>query len=125
MRRDVHQESAGGPRLGGFESGVLAAATSTEFSMVAGALAAMAGALLSAARSPGSAAIGLRALTWPTPPSRKREASERHRTLTYNRWHRSAPRTSVVPPASSRSVPSGPLLVTVASAPGMKPASSR
>ena len=33
---------------------------------------------------------------------------------TYSRWQRSAPRTSVVPPASSNSVPSGPLLVTVA-----------
>jgi hypothetical protein len=46
-------------------------------------------------------------------------------TTTNRRWDRSAPSTSVVPSASSRSVPSGPLLVTVASAPGMNPASSR
>jgi MFS family permease len=43
----------GGPRLGGFESGALAAATSTEFSIVAGGLAALTGALLVGAALPG------------------------------------------------------------------------
>jgi predicted MFS family arabinose efflux permease len=43
----------GGPRLGGFESGALAAATSTEFSIVAGGLAALIGALLVGAALPG------------------------------------------------------------------------
>jgi len=36
----------GGPQLGGFESGAVAAATSTEFSIVSGGLACIAGALL-------------------------------------------------------------------------------
>ena len=43
----------GGPRLGGFESGVLAAATSTEFSVVGGGLAALGGALIIGAVLPG------------------------------------------------------------------------
>jgi hypothetical protein len=42
----------GGPSLGGFESGALASATSTEFSIVAGGLAALAGALLVGAALP-------------------------------------------------------------------------
>jgi MFS family permease len=43
----------GGPRLGGFESGALAAATTTEISVVAGGLAAIAGALIIGATLPG------------------------------------------------------------------------
>jgi predicted MFS family arabinose efflux permease len=43
----------GGPRLGGFESGVLASATSSEFSIVAGGLATLAGVLLIGAALPG------------------------------------------------------------------------
>jgi predicted MFS family arabinose efflux permease len=42
----------GGPRLGGFESGALASATSTEFSVVAGGLVAIAGALVVGAALP-------------------------------------------------------------------------
>lgn len=43
----------GGPRLGGFESGALAAATSPEISVVAGGVVAMAGALVIGAALPG------------------------------------------------------------------------
>jgi predicted MFS family arabinose efflux permease len=43
----------GGPRLGGFESGALAAATSAEVSVVAGGLVAVAGALLAGVAFPG------------------------------------------------------------------------
>jgi hypothetical protein len=43
----------GGPRLGGFESGALAAATTTEVSVVAGGLAAIGGALLIGVALPG------------------------------------------------------------------------
>ena len=43
----------GGPRLGGFESGALAAATTTEISVVAGGLAAIGGALIIGAALPG------------------------------------------------------------------------
>ena len=43
----------GGPRLGGFESGALATATTTEFSVVAGGLAAIGGALIIGAALPG------------------------------------------------------------------------
>jgi hypothetical protein len=48
-----------------------------------------------------------------------------HTATTYSRLQRSTPRTSVVPSVSSTSEPSGPLLVTVATAPGMNPASSK
>jgi hypothetical protein len=43
----------GGRRLGGFESGVLATATSTQLAVVAGGLVALAGSLLVGAVLPG------------------------------------------------------------------------